>query len=199
MGGVNVSASDGEKATCVGGGRFVGEGKSVDDACCTNGTMSGRSDNKTARKRATHDRSERWERNAIADYQPALTITDYPIDWKFGLQRPIEDRIFEANMKTIAIALLATSLLAGCAGKPVREPTSVKLNDGTIHYFIKTNFKPCPQSRDWAIRTLKIRADEICKSGYILVDEQTPVILEPMEGGGAKRDLTWEIKCRNVP
>jgi hypothetical protein len=101
-------------------------------------------------------------------------------------------------MKTIAIALLAISLLAGCAGKPMREPISVKLNDGTTHYFIKTDFKPCQQSRDWASRTLKIRADEICKSGYMLVDEQTPVILEPLEGGGGKRELIWEIKCRNA-
>jgi len=101
-------------------------------------------------------------------------------------------------MKTIAIALLAISLLAGCAGKPMREATSVKLNDGMTHYFIKTHFKPCQQSRDWAIRTLKIRANEICKSGYMLVDEQTPVILEPLEGRGGKRELTWEIKCRNA-
>ena len=101
-------------------------------------------------------------------------------------------------MKTIAIALLAISLLAGCAGKPMREATSVKLNDGTTHYFIKTDFKPCPQSRYWAIGILKMLADEICKSGYILIDEQTPVILEPLEGGGEKRELIWEIKCRNA-
>lgn len=101
-------------------------------------------------------------------------------------------------MKTIAIALLAISLLAGCASKPVLEPTSVKLNDGTTHYFIKTSFKPCQISRDWATRTLKIRADEICKSGYILIDEQTPVVLEPLGAAtGGKRELTWEIKCRN--
>lgn len=98
-------------------------------------------------------------------------------------------------MKPIAIALLVVSLLAGCAGKPRYEQTSMKLNDGTTHYFIKTNYKPCQLSRDWATRTLTIRANEICKSGYILIDAQTPVILEPLGAGSVKRELLWEIKC----
>lgn len=98
-------------------------------------------------------------------------------------------------MKIITSVLLVATLLAGCASKPVSKPTSIKFNDGT-HYFIKTNFKPCQLSRDWAVRTLTIRANEICKSGYVLIDEQTPVLLEPLGASAAKRELSWEIKCR---
>jgi hypothetical protein len=102
-------------------------------------------------------------------------------------------------VKSIAIALLVLSLLAGCAGKPRYEQTSMKLNDGTTHHFIKTYFKPCQLSKDWAIRTLTIRANEICKSGYTLVDTQTPVVLEPLGASSVKRELLWEIKCNGVP
>jgi uncharacterized lipoprotein len=102
---------------------------------------------------------------------------------------------FGENMKPFVIALLVVSLLAGCAAKPKYEQTSMKLNDGTTHYFIKTHFKPCQLSKDWATRTLTIRANEICKSGYTLVDAQTPVVLEPLGASSAKRELLWEIKC----
>ena len=98
-------------------------------------------------------------------------------------------------MKSFAIALLVISLLAGCASKPRYEQTSMKLRDGTTHYFLKPHFKPCQLSRDWANRTLTIRADEICKSGYTLVDTQTPVILEQLGEDPRKRELIWEIKC----
>jgi hypothetical protein len=98
------------------------------------------------------------------------------------------------NMKNITLVLLVATLL-GCASKPVSKPTAIKFNDGT-HYVIKTNFKPCQLSRDWAVRTLTIRANEICKSGYVLIDEQTPVLLEPLGAGTEKRELSWEIKCR---
>jgi uncharacterized lipoprotein len=98
-------------------------------------------------------------------------------------------------MKSFVIALLVVSLFAGCASKPRYEQTSMKLKDGTTHYFIKTNFKPCQLSRDWANRTLTIRANEICKSGYTLVDTQTPVILEQLGASPGRRELLWEIKC----
>lgn len=101
-------------------------------------------------------------------------------------------------MKFIVIALLAIPLLAGCAGKPAYEQTSMKLNDGTTHYFIKTKFKPCQSSRDWATRTLAQRANKICKTGYILIDEQTPVLLGPLEASAEKRTLSWEIKCKTA-
>ncbi|KIO48303.1 hypothetical protein SQ11_12600 [Nitrosospira sp. NpAV] len=99
-------------------------------------------------------------------------------------------------MKAIVITLLAVASLVGCASKPPYEQTSTRLNDGTTRYFIKTDFKPCQSSRDWATRTLTKRANEICKSGYTLIDEQTPVLLGPLEASAAKRTLSWEIKCK---
>lgn len=101
-------------------------------------------------------------------------------------------------MKIIVITLLAIASLAGCASKLPYEQTSTRLNDGTTRYFIKTDFKPCQSSRDWATRTLAKRANEICKSGYVLIDEQTPVLLGPLEASAAKRTLSWEIKCKTA-
>lgn len=100
-------------------------------------------------------------------------------------------------MKAVVTVLLVVSFLAGCASAPEYEQTSKKLNDGT-HYFIKTNYKPCQISRDWAIRTLTNRANKICKSEYILINEQTPVILQPIEAESATRELLWEIKCKDA-
>lgn len=99
-------------------------------------------------------------------------------------------------MKVIVIALLAIPLLAGCASKPPYEQTSTRLNDGTTRYFLKTDFKPCQSSRDWATRTLAKRANQICKSGYTLINEQTPVLLGPLGESATKRTLSWEIKCK---
>jgi hypothetical protein len=101
-------------------------------------------------------------------------------------------------MKVIVITLLAIASLAGCASKLPYEQTSTRLNDGTTRYFIKTNYKPCQSSRDWATRTLAKRANEICESGYILINEQTPILLGPLEASGAKRTLSWEIKCKTA-
>jgi hypothetical protein len=100
-------------------------------------------------------------------------------------------------MKAVVTVLLVVSLFAGCASAPEYEQTSKKLNDGT-HYFIKTNYKPCQISRDWAIRTLTNRANKICKSQYILINEQTPVILQPMDAESGTRELLWEIKCKDA-
>ena len=100
-------------------------------------------------------------------------------------------------MKRVAIVLLVVSLFAGCASSPKYEQTSKKLNDGT-HYFIKTQFTPCQISRDWAIRTLTRRANKICKSQYILLNEQMPVILQPIEAQSGTRELLWEIKCKDA-
>ena len=100
-------------------------------------------------------------------------------------------------MKRVAIVFLVVSLFTGCASSPEYEQTSKKLNDGT-HYFIKTKFTPCQISRDWAIRTLTRRANKICKSKYILINEQTPVILQPMGAGSTTRELLWEIKCKDA-
>lgn len=100
-------------------------------------------------------------------------------------------------MKRVATVLLVVSLFAGCASAPEYEQTSKKLNDG-MHYFIKAKFKPCPISRDWAIRVLTRRANKICKSKYILINEQTPVILQPMEADSGNRELLWEIKCKDA-
>lgn len=105
-------------------------------------------------------------------------------------------RMLLKSMRIILIALLAVASLAGCASKPAYEQTSMRLNDGTTRYFIKTDFKPCQSSRDWATRTLAKRANEICKSGYTLIDEQTPVFLEALGAGSARRTLLWEIKCK---
>ena len=101
-------------------------------------------------------------------------------------------------MKVIVIALLVIPLLAGCASKPPYEQTSTRLNDGTTRYFLKTDFKPCQSSRDWATRTLAKRANQICKSGYTLINEQTPVLLGTLGESAAKRTLSWEIKCKTA-
>ena len=100
-------------------------------------------------------------------------------------------------MKPVAIVLVVVSLFAGCASSPEYEQTSKKLNDG-MHYFIKTNYKPCQLSRDWATRTLTKRANKICKSQYILINEQTPVILQSIEAESGTRELLWEIKCKDA-
>lgn len=100
-------------------------------------------------------------------------------------------------MKIAVIALLAIPLLAGCASSRVREEPSMKLIDGAQHYFIKTNVKPCQSSRDWATRTLAKRANEICKSGYTLIDQQTPVKLDPLGADAGNSELLWQIKCKN--
>ncbi|WP_143007665.1 MULTISPECIES: hypothetical protein [Nitrosospira] len=99
-------------------------------------------------------------------------------------------------MKIIVIALLVIASLVGCASKPPYEQTSTRLNDGTTRYFLKTDFKPCQSSRDWATRTLAKRANQICKSGYTLINEQTPVLLGALGESAAKRTLSWEIKCK---
>lgn len=99
--------------------------------------------------------------------------------------------------KTIAIALATMSILAGCASKPVYEEPSIMLSDGTRQYSIKTTFKPCQTSRDWAVRTLAKRANKICKSGYTLIEEQALVSLLPPVQGAGKRELLWQFKCKN--
>jgi hypothetical protein len=100
-------------------------------------------------------------------------------------------------MERVAIVLLVVSLFAGCASSPEYEQTSKKLNDGT-HYFIKTKFTPCQISRDWAVKVLTRRANKICKSKYILINEHTPVILQPIEAESGTRELLWEIKCKDA-
>lgn len=65
---LNVSANDKEKATYVGGGRYVGEGKSVDDA-----VIRQRSDEYSERQQdrqvedRRYERAERRQRDS--DYQ----------------------------------------------------------------------------------------------------------------------------------
>lgn len=100
-------------------------------------------------------------------------------------------------MKTTVIALLAIPLFTACAGSPEYEQTSMKLNDGNTHYFIKTKLGPCPSSRDWAVRTLEKRANEICKSGYTLVNEQVPVLLDQLGPRPKDTKLLWQIRCKN--
>jgi hypothetical protein len=107
-------------------------------------------------------------------------------------------------MKTIRlllIALLPVGLLSGCAGSP-ETPPETKMIGGEQHYFIKTTFGPCQHSRDWATRTLTIRSNEICKSGYVLVEQQTPITVDQLNPSPAARpkdrELIWQIKCRNV-
>jgi len=101
-------------------------------------------------------------------------------------------------MKSLGIAVLAIPFLTGCAGSHVYEQTSMKLDDGTRHYFIKTNFKFFQASRDLATRTLTTRANEICPKGYILVDEQTPVLLNAGGLDVGDKELTWQIKCKTA-
>ncbi|SEO88254.1 hypothetical protein [Nitrosovibrio sp. Nv6] len=101
-------------------------------------------------------------------------------------------------MKTVAIALLAIPLLTACAGSPDYEQISKTLNDGTTHYFIKTKLGPCPTSRDWAARTLAKRANEICKSGYVLIREQAPILLDHLGPRPKDTKLLWQIKCKEV-
>jgi hypothetical protein len=103
----------------------------------------------------------------------------------------------EYFMKFLVILSLAILSVSGCAGSRVQDPPSTTLPDGTRHYFIKTNFKPCQSSREWATTTLTRRANEICKSGYVLVNEQTPVNLLPRGTGPLEQELQWEIKCKN--
>lgn len=100
-------------------------------------------------------------------------------------------------MKTIVLALLVLPLLVACAGTPDYKQTSRKMNDGATHYFISTRLGPCPTSRDWAIRTLTNRANKICKSGYILIDQQEPIILDQMRAVAKDGELLWQIKCSN--
>jgi hypothetical protein len=104
-------------------------------------------------------------------------------------------------IKPTIIALLSIPLLASCASSPVAE-LPMKLIDGERHYFIKTSFGPCQHSRDWAVRTLTIRANEICKSEYVLVEQQTPITLSQLNqsaaGRAGDRELIWQIKCRNA-
>ena len=102
-------------------------------------------------------------------------------------------------MRSFVIISLVVLALTGCAGKQVQEVPSTTLPDGTKHYFIKTNFKPCQSSRDWATITLTRRANRICKAGFILVNEQTPVDLQLPGTPPAERELQWEVKCKNVP
>jgi hypothetical protein len=101
-------------------------------------------------------------------------------------------------MKTTVIALLTIPLLAACAGSPEYEQTSQKSNDGAMHYFIKTKLGPCPTSRDWAVRTLAKRANEICKSGYVLVNEQAPILLNQLGPPPKDTKLLWQIKCKEA-
>lgn len=100
-------------------------------------------------------------------------------------------------MKTIAIVSLTLPLLAACAGTPDYKQTSRKMNDGATHYFITTRLGPCPTSRDWAIRTLTNRANKVCKSGYVLVDQQEPIILDQLRAVAKDSELLWQIKCNN--
>jgi hypothetical protein len=74
----------------------------------------------------------------------------------------------------------------------------MKLRDGTTHYFIKTRMGPCANSRDWATRTLTKGANEICKNGYLLIDQQTPIILDPMRALDKDGELLWQIRCNDT-
>jgi hypothetical protein len=100
-------------------------------------------------------------------------------------------------MRMIAIGLASMSILVGCASKPVYEEPSIKLSDGTRQYSIKTSFKPCQSSRDWAVRTLAKRANKICKTGYTLIQEQALVSLAPPGTGTGDRELSWQFKCKS--
>lgn len=100
-------------------------------------------------------------------------------------------------MKTIAAVSLVVSILAGCASKPVYEEPSIKLSDGTRQYSIKTSFKPCQSSRDWAARTLAKRANKICKTGYTIIQEQALASLASPGIAAGDRELSWQFKCKN--
>lgn len=106
-----------------------------------------------------------------------------------------------SNTIRLLTGLLPIALLTGCAGTP-EAPLVTKMIDGEKHYFIKTTFGPCQHSRDWATRTLTIRSNEICKSGYALVEQQIPITVDQLSPSPADRlkdrELIWQIKCRNV-
>ncbi|ABB75597.1 hypothetical protein [Nitrosospira multiformis] len=101
-------------------------------------------------------------------------------------------------MKIRVLTLLAVPLLHACAGTPEYTQSSMKLRDGTTHYFIKTRMGPCANSRDWATRTLTKGANEICKNGYVLIDQQTPIILDPMRALDKDGELLWQIRCNDT-
>ena len=101
------------------------------------------------------------------------------------------------KMKSVAITLIALPFFAACSSTPDYTQTSRVMDDGATHHFIKTRLGPCPTSRDWAVRTLTKRANEVCKSGYVLINQQEPIILDQMRASVRESELSWQIKCRN--
>lgn len=101
-------------------------------------------------------------------------------------------------MKVRIFALLVAPLMSACASTPEYTQSSMKLRDGTTHHFIKTRMGPCASSRDWATRTLTKGASEICKDGYVLIDQQTPIILDPMRAADKDGELLWQIRCNDT-
>ncbi|MEO6563837.1 MAG: hypothetical protein ABIN99_12465 [Nitrosospira sp.] len=55
---MNVSASDKEKSTYVGGGRYIGEGRSIDDA-----VLRQRNNEYSERERDRQDNEQRYDRS----------------------------------------------------------------------------------------------------------------------------------------
>lgn len=115
---------------------------------------------------------------------------------RYAIGNPLDCIHRGSIMRMIAIALVSVSILAGCAGRPVYEEPPIKLSDGTRQYSIKTSFKPCQTSRDWAVRTLAKRANKICKTGYVLIQEQALVNLAPPGTGSGDRELSWQFRCK---
>lgn len=88
-------------------------------------------------------------------------------------------------MKKLAILFTAIAVTAGCGSiKPIR----INTHDGSIRYFLE-----CGNDKTACI----IKANEICPSGYSIVNEHShsEVSVGPW-GGGSEMQYGLEIQCK---
>jgi hypothetical protein len=94
-------------------------------------------------------------------------------------------------MKSLGIAVLAMSMLSGCAGALI-DQTPIKMADGSGVYIIKDTVSSKENNSE-----LKNRASEICKSGYDLLHEE---VRQLQNLAGMKLpwawEVSWQIKCK---
>lgn len=99
------------------------------------------------------------------------------------------------KIRKIAISLFILPLITGCSIATIHSQSSVKMDDGTRHYLIKTVVQHLAD-KDTGQKTLAGRANKVCPEGYVLIDEaERPWLRVDFIDVGDK-EITWQFKCK---
>ena len=102
------------------------------------------------------------------------------------------------NMKSIAIAVVAIPLLAGCAGDQafIRQ-TPIITESGQKFYILASDHAPNKWNREYALKNLDQKSNELCPTGFTLMNEETKFMgYVPTSASISAYTVTRQIKCK---